>query len=199
MNKERTPAPQQSGSRSTQQEQIKEIAASEIPQAFIKRARSFLCEDYLPKIERCLEQLTDEEVWWRAAEESNSIGNLILHVAGNARQWIVSGVGGDLDQRARQQEFDRREMIPRAELLAVLLETLEDVDATLRRVDPTRLLEQRHIQGHNVTILEAVFHVVEHFSMHTGQIILLTKMLTKKDLGFYDFSSGAPLATWHRK
>lgn len=199
MNKERTPAPQQSGSRSTQQEQIKEAAANEIPQAFIKRARSLLCKDYLPKIESCLEQLTDEDVWWRAAEESNSIGNLILHVSGNARQWIVSGVGGDLDRRARQQEFDRREVIPRAELLAVLSQTLKEVDAALRRIDPTSLLEQRHIQGHDVTILEAVFHVVEHFSMHTGQIILLTKMLTKKDLGFYDFSSGAPLATWHKK
>ncbi|MBA3804468.1 MAG: DUF1572 family protein [Acidobacteria bacterium] len=199
MNKERRPEPQQSSSRSKQDEQIKEAAASEIPEAFIIRARSFLREDYLPKITRCLEQLTDEDVWWRAAEESNSIGNLILHVAGNARQWIVSGVGGDLDRRARQQEFDRREVITRAELLAVLFETLEEVDAALQRVDPKRLLEQRHIQGHDVTILEAVFHVVEHFSMHTGQIILLTKMLTKKDLGFYDFSSGAPLATWHKK
>lgn len=200
MNKESTPEPHQSLSPSTQDElEIKEAAASEIPEAFIIRARSFLCEDYLPKITRCLEQLTDEDVWWRAAEESNSIGNLILHLAGNARQWIVCGVGGDTDRRARQQEFDRREVIPRAELLKLLEGTLAEVDAALRRVDPTSLLGRRHIQGHDVTILEAVFHVVEHFSMHTGQIILLTKMLTKKDLGFYDFSSGAPLATWHGK
>ena len=199
MNKERTPEPQQSVSPSTQDEQTKEAAASEIPQAFIIKARSLLCEDYLPKIKRCLEQLTDEEIWWRAAEESNSIGNLILHLAGNARQWIVSGVGGDTDRRARQQEFDRREVIPRARLLTLLEATLEEVDAVLRRVDPASLLERRQIQGHDVTILEAVFHVVEHFSMHTGQIILLTKMLTKKDLGFYDFSSGAPRAAWHGK
>ncbi|HEV2913467.1 MAG TPA: DinB family protein [Pyrinomonadaceae bacterium] len=172
---------------------------SEAPLAFVASARSFLMSDYLPKIERCLEQLSDEQIWWRAAEESNSIGNLILHLAGNVRQWIISGIGDAPDNRVRQQEFDRREVMPRAELLALLKETLGEVDEVLARVDPARILERRPIQGQEVTILEAVFHVVEHFSMHTGQIILLTKMLTKKDLRFYDFSSGAPVADWHGK
>lgn len=198
MNEERATEPQPRA-QSTSHRQLEGTTPDEFPAAFIARARSYLGEDYLPKIARCLEQLTDEDIWWRAAEESNSIGNLILHLAGNARQWIVSGVGGGADHRARQREFDRREVIPRSELLAMLSETIEEVDAALRRVDPTSILERRRIQGHDVTILEAIFHVVEHFSMHTGQIIVLTKMLTKKDLGFYDFTSGAPLATWHRK
>lgn len=199
MNKERAPELEPARLQTTQHGQLEGDGASDIPASFIARARSYLGEDYLPKIARCLEQLTDEDVWWRAAEESNSIGNLILHLAGNARQWIVSGVGGGADHRTRQREFDRREVIPRAELLSLLEETIEEVDAALRRVDPASLLDRRHIQGQEVTILEAVFHVVEHFSMHTGQIILLTKMLTRKDLGFYDFSSGAPCAAWHRK
>jgi uncharacterized damage-inducible protein DinB len=199
MSKERAPELEQPRLQSTQHGQLEGGGAGEIPGAFISRARSFLGEDYLPKIARCLEQLTDEDVWWRPAEESNSIGNLILHLAGNARQWIVSGVGGGADHRTRQREFDRREVIPRAQLLSLLEETIEEVDAALRRVDPASLLDTRHIQGHDVTILEAIFHVVEHFSMHTGQIILLAKMLTGKELGFYDFSSGAPRATWHRK
>ncbi|HEX8774359.1 MAG TPA: DinB family protein [Pyrinomonadaceae bacterium] len=181
------------------QQHSDESVAGEVPAAFVARARSFLAGDYLPKIERCLEELTDTDVWWRAAEESNSIGNLILHLAGNARQWIVSGVGGAKDLRVRQREFDEREMMPRSELLALLRRTLAEVDDVLARLDGSLLMERRRIQGHDVTVLEAIFHVVEHFSMHTGQIILLTKMLTKKDLRFYDFSSGAPVADWHKK
>jgi uncharacterized damage-inducible protein DinB len=195
MNEERT---RRSRSQPVQPQSLQESALAEVPAAFIAQARSLLTSEYLPKIERCLEKLTDEQSWWRASEESNSIGNLILHLSGNARQWIVSGVGGAGDRRVRQREFDERDAVPRAELLALLRETLEEVDGVLSGLDLSRLLERRLIQGHEVTILEAIFHVVEHFSMHTGQIILLTKMVARKDLGFYDFSSGAPVANWHK-
>jgi uncharacterized damage-inducible protein DinB len=165
-------------------------------QTFITQARVYLSEDYLPKIERCLEKLSDEEVWWRPNQESNSIGNLLLHLAGNVRQWIVSGIGGASDERVRQEEFDERSIIPRALLLERLKETLSAVDQTLAALDPSRLLEQRRIQGGDVVVLEAIFHVVEHFSMHTGQIILLTKMIRSADLRFYDFSDGSPRPDW---
>jgi uncharacterized damage-inducible protein DinB len=163
---------------------------------FISKARGFLRDDYLPKIERCLAQLTDEQIWWRPNEESNSIGNLLLHLCGNARQWIVCGLGGEEDFRNRQSEFDERRVLPRAELLTRTKSTLKQVDATLARFDEARLLETFEIQGTSVTALEAIFHVTEHFSMHTGQIILLTKMICGSDLGFYDFASGKPVHTW---
>ena len=172
---------------------------TEVAEAFIAQARTLLSRDYLPKIERCLERLSDEEVWWRANAESNSIGNLLLHLAGNARQWITSGVGGGADRRSRQVEFDERSTIPRAELLAQLGETLKEADSVLARLDPSSILERRRIQGHDVTVLQAIFHVVEHFSMHTGQIILITKTLKTEDLKFYDFSSGAPVPNWHQR
>jgi uncharacterized damage-inducible protein DinB len=173
------------------------LAGSEVSRAFIQCAREFLKNDYLPKIERCLEQLTDEQVWWRANPESNSIGNLLLHLCGNARQWIVSGLGGETDRRVRQREFDERTMISRSELLSRLRETLAEVDSVLANFDCERILDQHRIQESAVTALEAIFHVIEHFSMHTGQIIVLTKMLTKEELNFYDFSTGGPLQTWH--
>jgi uncharacterized damage-inducible protein DinB len=171
---------------------------SEVTYAFIAKSRSLLMADYLPKIERCLERLKDEDVWWRRGEESNSIGNLVLHLCGNVRQWIVSGVGGAADTRTRQSEFDERSIIPSAELLASLRQTLKEVDAVLAALPPAAILERRTIQGTEQTVIDAVFHVVEHFSMHTGQIILLTKMLTASDLRFYDFSKGAPRADWHQ-
>lgn len=176
------------------------LPMTEVAAAFIAHARALLMTDYLPKIERCLERLTDEDVWWRAHEESNSIGNLLLHLAGNARQWIVSGVGRrSRDRRVRQEEFDERAKLTRTELLARLEQTLDEVDGVLERLDPASILEQRRIQGHDVTVLAAIFHVVEHFSMHTGQIILITKMLRTEDLKFYDFSSGVPLPNWRKK
>ncbi len=170
---------------------------SEVANAFIAKARALLMTDYLPKIERCVERLTDADVWWRRGEESNSIGNLILHLCGNARQWIVSGLGGAPDTRARQSEFDARNTVPRTELLATLRQTLREVDAVLETLPPAMILERRTIQGTEQAVIDAIFHVVEHFSMHTGQIILLTKMLTESDLRFYDFSTGVPRADWH--
>ena len=164
--------------------------------AFITKARGFLKEDYLPKIERCLAQLTDEQIWWRPNEQSNSIGNLVLHLCGNVRQWIVSGLGGEEDFRQRQSEFDERRVISKAELRTRLKSVLTKVDGTLAQFDDSRLLETFQIQGTTVTALEAIFHVTEHFSMHTGQIILLTKMITGTDLRFYDFSNGHPHHTW---
>ena len=172
---------------------ISELATS---RAFIKHASEFLVGDYLPKVERCLEKLTDEQIWWRANEESNSIGNLILHLCGNARQWIICGVGAQPDHRDRDAEFAQREIISRSDLVALLRTTLSEVQTTLRDLDPSILLEHRKIQGNDVEVLEAIFHVTEHFSMHTGQIIMLTKMMTSADLRFYEFEAGAPVVRW---
>jgi uncharacterized damage-inducible protein DinB len=172
------------------------MSADSVSRAFIDRAIAFLTGDYLPKIERCLEQLSDDQIWWRPNAESNSIGNLVLHLCGNARQWIVCGLGFEPDNRIRDAEFARRDPIPRAELLTLLRTTLNDVETTLRQLDPTTLLETRKIQGSDVDILEAIFHVTEHFSMHTGQIIMLTKMMTSDDLRFYEFDAVKPVHRW---
>jgi Protein of unknown function (DUF1572) len=120
----------------------------------------------------------------------------VLHLCGNARQWIVSGVGGAADRRERDAEFAQRDVIDRGELLALLGTTLSDVAAVLTNLSPETLLERRAIQSSDVDVLEAIFHVTEHFSMHAGQIIMLTKMLTSSDLRFYDFSTGVPVHGW---
>ena len=170
--------------------------SSETGRAFLAEARRHLREDYLPKIERCLERLTDEQVWWRASERSNSVGNLLLHLEGNLRQWVVSGAGGAEDARARDREFAERQQLSRGTLLAGLRAAVAEADDALARLDPAALLETRRVQGLDVTLMAAVFHAVEHFSMHTGQIILLTKLLADEDLAFYDFSEGVPRPNW---
>ena len=152
---------------------------------FIEESREFLSGKYPPKIERCLEQLTDEDIWWRVGKESNSIGNLLLHLEGNVREWIVGGVGKLSFERVRQQEFDERRMISRAELIERLRKIVAEADAVLANTDAAILTERRQIQGRDVTVLRAIYHVVEHFSMHAGQIFMLTKMRTERDLKLY--------------
>ena len=163
-----------------------ENSSSEVTRAFIDRAGAFLSTEYLPKIEHCFEQLTDEQIWFRPNEASNSIGNLVLHLCGNARQWIVAGLGNNPDRRDRDSEFSRRDVIPRAALLEHLRSTLSEVDGVLENLDPNVLLEIRTIQGKSVDVPEAVFHVTEHFSMHVGQVVYITKLLSATDLHFYD-------------
>ena len=114
------------------------------------------------------------------------------------RQWVVCGLGGAADGRERGREFAEREVLPRGRLLSALRATLEEADGVLARLDPATLLESRRIQGLEVTALAAVFHAVEHFSTHTGQIILLTKQLTGGDLAFYEFDGGVPRYNWQR-
>ena len=145
---------------------------ADVAHAFIAQSRRFLSDDYLPKIERCLDALSEEDVWWRANESSNSIGNLLLHLAGSTRAWIVGVAGGLPSPRDRQREFDERERIPRAELLSRLRQTLADADEALARLDAGTLMERRQARDEEVTVLLAIYHAVEHFSMHTGQIIM---------------------------
>lgn len=156
--------------------------SSDVARAFLETSRRLIAADFLPKIERCLEQLTDQDVWWRPNDASNSIGNLVLHLCGNVTQWITGGIGGQARQRHRQQEFDERRRIPVQQLLGTLRAAVEEADAVIRDIDAGALLGRRDIQEYDVSVLDAIYHVVEHFSMHTGQIILLTKMRTGKDL-----------------
>lgn len=158
---------------------------------FIDTSRHYLKRSYRPKIERCLEKLTDDAVWWRPNERSNSIGNLILHLAGNIRQYIVSGAGGEADIRIRDEEFAAKESVSKEDLARILADTLDEVDRVLAQLDPAALSRIITVQGREITAFEAVYHAVEHFSMHTGQIIYITKQLVDDDLGFYSFRNQA--------
>ncbi len=142
------------------------------------------------RIEACLERLTPEQVWTREHEVENSVGNLVLHLCGNVRQWIVSGIGGAEDRRQRDLEFSSRDPLPAEELRCRLAESLDAADAVLAGLGPERLLEQRRIQVYEVTVLHAINHVVVHFAGHVGQIIWATKHATGKDLGFYRYLQG---------
>jgi uncharacterized damage-inducible protein DinB len=162
----------------------------DIAGAFIERSRYYLVREYPTKIQRCLDVLPGEALWRRDDASENSVANLLLHLSGNVRQWIVSGVGGAPDARQREAEFSARDGEDAPALMTRLRGTLADADAVLASLDAERLRERRRIQGRDVKVLDAVYHVVEHFSMHTGQIILLTKRFAPGRVQFYEDAGG---------
>lgn len=139
----------------------------------------------LSRIHVCLEKLNEEQIWARTGEESNAIGNLCLHLAGNVRQWILHGVGREADTRRRDDEFNAQGGFGKTELYERLSTTVLEACGVLEKLPPEQLVETIRPQNYDVTVMEAIYHVVEHFAQHTGQILFATKQLTGEELGFY--------------
>ncbi len=133
----------------------------------------------------CLEKLSQGNIWVRGSDNENAVGNLVLHLCGNVRQWIGFGIGGESDIRERSLEFSARGQVGAPELAGRLREAVSSAIQIIRGLTAERLAERTKIQGYDVTVLEAVYHVVEHFAGHAGQIIFRTKQLTGEGLGFY--------------
>jgi uncharacterized damage-inducible protein DinB len=152
---------------------------------FLEYSHKKLIEQYWPRLRQCLESLTDEQIWWRPNSTSNSIGNLLLHLNGNVRQWLVASFTHAEDKRNRPAEFAQRENIPASMLLEQLGKTMQEASEVLSRLTEADLLASFEIQAYKVNGLYAVYQVVEHFGMHYGQVLYITKLLRDEDLGFY--------------
>jgi uncharacterized damage-inducible protein DinB len=139
----------------------------------------------LARIRHCLNQLTDDQIWWRPDEFQNSIGNLLLHLCGNLRQWIVSGLGGAKDVRHRPGEFSERGPIARAELLARVEAVVAESAEAIAKMTADEWLRVRRIQGSEVTGLSALFRAVPHFRGHTQEIIFRTRCLLGQKYEFF--------------
>lgn len=152
---------------------------------FLEFSRRKLVDQYWPRLRTCVESLTEEQAWWRPNEASNSVGNLVLHLNGNVHQWLIASFNRSEDTRHRPAEFAERQLIPPAALLGTLGATMQEASAVLSRLTEADLLRTFQIQGYTVTGLHAVYQVVEHFGMHHGQILYITKLVRGEDLGFY--------------
>ncbi|MBK7907581.1 MAG: DUF664 domain-containing protein [Gemmatimonadetes bacterium] len=163
----------------------------DLASTFLERSRYYLGREYPGKIRLALSAMPADLLWQRANASSNSAGNLVLHLAGNVRQWIVSGVGGAPDVRQRDAEFAARDGAGLDALLATLDAACADAVAVFDRLDAGALGESRVIQGRTTTVFAAIYHVVEHFSGHTGQLILMAKAAAPDGaVRFYDDTGG---------
>ena len=159
--------------------------APDLTLTFLAFSRDKLLDQYWPRLRASVESLTGDQLWWRPNDASNSIGNLVLHLNGNVRQWLVASFNQQDDTRDRPAEFAGRDRIPAPALLDRLAATMDEAAAVLARLTPSDLTARYEIQGYHVSGLDAVYQVVEHFGLHYGQIVYITKMLQARDLGFY--------------
>ena len=157
----------------------------EIAGLFLQFSRDKLLKQFWPRLRACVEPLTEEQVWWRPNQASNSVGNLLLHLNGNVRQWLVDSFNGRADDRDRPAEFAEQAGGPAAALLDRLAVTMAQAEEVLTRLTGKELAARYGIQGYDVSGLEAVYQVVEHFGLHYGQIAYIAKSLGNRDLGFY--------------
>lgn len=160
------------------------MAPSKLTEEIIGQA-IFRLNENTPRIKKCLDELTEQEVWKRPNESSNSVGNLIIHLCGNITQYIISSLGGKNDGRERVKEFETRGGYTKAELFEKLSSTVDEAIEVIKNTDEEKLLKVRSVQGFEYSGVGNIIHVVEHYSYHTGQIAFFTKLLKDKDLGFY--------------
>src|SRR6476620_10546884 len=137
------------------------------------------------KLETCIQELNETEIWKRPNLHSNSVGNIILHLCGNIRQYAISSLGNSTDVRERDKEFSADGGYAGPELLKKLTDTIEQAKNVIQNTTEEELLRKRKVQGYTHSGIGIILHVTEHYSYHTGQIIFWTKLLKDKDLGFY--------------
>jgi uncharacterized damage-inducible protein DinB len=157
-----------------------------VAKALLQEANRQLLEESWPRLLKAVPELSEEELWDRVNSQTNSVGNLLLHLNGNVRQWVLAGLGRAPDSRQRSKEFSERGPIASSELLARLEKTLKEASDVIEGLDEERLLETRRIQGYDINGVRALVHVVEHFSYHVGQITHMVKALKSIDLGYYE-------------
>lgn len=137
------------------------------------------------KIKACMMQLDEKDIWFRHNEHVNSIGNIILHLCGNIRQYIISSLGGAPDIRERDLEFSTAGGFTNADLTTKWQHTIQEARTVISRASPENLLRRRVVQSMEHSGISIIIHVTEHYSYHTGQIIFLTKLYKNIDMGFY--------------
>src|SRR4026209_1410255 len=163
------------------------MSAEEI---FISRSRYWLTKEYPITLRHCVNALPHDAVWERPNETSNSIGNLLIHLTGNVTEWILGGVGGQTISRYRAGEFAQKTGRDGQALLNDLEAVLAKADSVLAGLNATTLERSIVIQGRQTTVVAAIYHVLEHFAMHSGQIILLTKLYAPDKIKFYEDAGG---------
>lgn len=145
----------------------------------------YMKAESLSRVEKCFSFLSEEDVWLRPNKSSNSMANIVIHLNGNIRQYIISGLGNTKDTRNRTMEFSIREGFSKAELLHVFEATIEEACKVVMDLKSEQLIKTYEIQGFDMTGISVLLHVIEHCSYHVGQITYFTKMIKDIDTGYY--------------
>ncbi|WKN40668.1 DinB family protein [Tunicatimonas pelagia] len=159
--------------------------SNHITQTLLDEVQRRIIQESVPRIKKCLRLLSDSQIWHRPNEQTVSVGNLVLHLMGNLRQWVLSGIDGQPDDRQRSQEFTETGPVSTEKLIRDLDSLITEINQALNRVTPEALTEKRDVQGFEESVLSILIHVTEHFSYHTGQITYYTKSTLNVDTQYY--------------
>lgn len=136
-----------------------------------------LVKDFPAQINVCLDALSDEQLWWRPNQESNSVANLVIHLAGSNRYYFDHVIGGHDDRRNRAGEFAARDNHTKAELKQICYESVASTERALNAFDASRLMETTERTGKTTTFAQILLHVSHHNGVHMGQIVYIAKQL----------------------
>lgn len=139
----------------------------------------------LDKIISCLSLLDEAQIWHKPNTHTNSVANLILHLCGNVTQYIITSLTEKKDERNRASEFSTRNTLSKNELEKMITQCIINANKIIESTTETRIKSNQVVQGFNLSGIGNIVHACEHLSYHTGQIALLTKLMTNQDLGFY--------------
>lgn len=158
---------------------------TQLHNALIENIVRYLIDENFPRVIKCLEMLSEEEIWYRPNSKSNSVGNLVLHLNGNLKQWILDYIGEKPFERNRQLEFDAEKTHSKTELILMMTNLSQELLPCIQSVTSDKLLEILPIQNQQETCISVLIHITEHFSFHTGQIAYITKWLKEEQTNFY--------------
>jgi uncharacterized damage-inducible protein DinB len=157
----------------------------QLANTFINNILRYLLDENFPRVTQCLEMLTEEQIWYRPNVQSNSVGNLVLHLNGNLNQWILNSIGRKDFQRIRQAEFDADKTKSKSDLIQIMNDIKNELYSCIQTITEEELLRNRPVQIYEESGMAILIHATEHFSYHTGQIAYLTKWLTNQQTFFY--------------
>jgi len=161
------------------------MSEANLHHAILSEARLRLQNESLNRILQCIDLLDDDQLWSAPNSVTNSVGNLVLHLSGNIRQYFCHGIGGDTDIRERDGEFVPNQSVSRDDLKALITSAIEDGLTCVNAMSADHWLTEIHVQVFSMTRYSALIHVIEHTSYHVGQITHLTKAQTGEETGYY--------------
>ena len=158
--------------------------------------RSRITRIFPAQVRAAVEMLSDEEIWWRPNESSNSVGNLVLHLSGSLNHYLNRNLGGLDYNRDREAEFAERRQIPRAELMATFDEMVANAEKTFDALTPERLEEPSPEPRMSEYVLQDLIGVLSHVSAHAAQILWIAKMLHDGGAGEVWMKTHRDLGGW---
>ena len=170
-----------------------------LPEVTLESLRARITKIFPAQIRACLEQLDDEQLWWRPNEASNSVGNLVIHVSGSLNHYLNRAVGGFAYDRDRDAEFAERRHLPKAEVLAIFNDMVSKAEQTFAALTPERLGDPSPEPKLYNFVLEDLLNVAVHLSNHTGQIVWITKMLREGGVDEVWIRTYRELGGWKRR